>query len=356
MKGLVRRPVVGYRDTVQRLTRSGGFAMRARYLVAMISALTVAVVVPSAAGQSGKWTAPRTPDGKPDLQGTYTFATITPLQRPATVNGKDILTPEEAAAFEAAENLRLNRDTYDPEKGQPSAGYPPRSQGGVLSYNDFWYERGDKLTGDLRSSLIVDPPDGRIPFTAAARAKTAERAARTNNSIFDDPEDLSLVDRCILGFNSGPPMVSGTYNNNLQIVQTPGYVVIYNEMVHNARIIPTDGRAHGPVARWTGDSRGRWEGDTLVVETVNFKRETSLAGSTAKTKVVERFTRVDPKTIKYEFTISDPDAYTRPWTAVMPLRAIDELLFEYACHEGNYGMEGVLRGARFRDKQAAQKP
>ena len=320
----------------------------------LISALIVAVVVPSAAGQSGKYTPPRTPDGKPDLQGTYTFATITPLQRPEALAGKDILTPEEAAAFETSENIRLNRDLYDPEKGQPSAGYPPRSQGGVLSYNDFWYERGDKLTKDRRSSLIIDPPDGRIPFTAASRARAAERAARNNAGIFDDPEGLSLVDRCILGFNAGPPMISGTYNNNLQIVQTPGYVVILNEMVHNARIIPTDGRAHGPVPRWTGDSIGHWEGDTLVIETLNFRRETSLQGSTAQTKVVERLTRVDRDTIEYKFTVSDPTAYTRPWTAVMPLRAMSDLLFEYACHEANYGMEGILRGARFRDKQAAK--
>ena len=152
----------------------------------------------------------------------------------------------------------------------------------MLSYNDFWYERGDKLTEDRRTSLIIDPPDGRIPFTAEARARAAERAARNNAGIFDDPEDLSLVDRCILGFNAGPPMVSGTYNNNLQIVQTPGYVVIFNEMVHNARIIPTDGRPHGTLPQWTGDSRGHWEGDTLVVETINFKRETSLHGSTAQ--------------------------------------------------------------------------
>jgi hypothetical protein len=243
---------------------------------------------------------------------------------------------------------------YDPEKGQPSAGYPPRSQGGVLSYNDFWYERGDKLTRDRRSSLIIDPPDGRIPFTAESRARAAERAARNNAGIFDDPEALSLVDRCILGFNAGPPMISGTYNNNLQIVQTPDYVVIFNEMVHNARIIPTDGRPHGSVPRWTGDSIGRWEGDTLVIETLNFKRETSLQGSTAQTKVVERLTRVDPGTIEYKFTVSDSTAYTRPWTAVMPLRAMTDLLFEYACHEANYGMEGILRGARFRDKQAVK--
>jgi hypothetical protein len=323
--------------------------MRVHAFVAAVGILAVITVVPSAAGQSGKWTPPRTADGKPDLQGTFTFATITPLQRPAEFAGKAVLTPEEAARFEKNENDRLNRDLYTPEKGQPSAGYPPQSQGGVLSYNDFWYERGDKLTHDLRTSLIVDPPDGRIPFTAEARQRSAQRAAR--GEMFDNPEDLSLVDRCILGFNAGPPMVSGTYNNNLQIVQSPGYVLIFNEMVHNARIIPTDGRPHGTAPMWTGDSRGHWEGDTLVIETLNFKRETSLQGSTAQTKVVERLTRIDAKTIDYRFTVEDPTSYARPWTASMPLRAIDENLYEYACHEGNFGMLDVLRGARFRDKE-----
>jgi hypothetical protein len=329
--------------------------MRVRSFVAVLSTLAVAMVVPAAAGQSGKYTAPRTPDGKPDLQGTYTFATITPLQRPPTLNGKDVLTPEEAAAFEASENLRLNRDTYDPEKGAPSAGYAPRSQGGVLSYNDFWYERGSKLTEDRRTSLIVDPPDGRIPFTEEARKRMAERGAKSNTGKVDDYEEMSVQDRCLLGFNAGPPMISGTYNNNMQIVQTPGYVVIFTEMVHEARIIPTDGRPHGSAPRWIGDSRGHWEGDTLVVETLNFKRETSLQGSTANTKLIERFTRTGPKTIRYEFTVTDPTAYTRPWTAVEPLRAMDERLFEYACHEGNYGMAGVLRGARVKEKEAAAK-
>lgn len=328
--------------------------MRAPSFVVLVSALAIAIVAPTA-GQSLKSRLPRTPDGRPDLQGTFTFATITPLQRPAALDGKDVLTAEEAAAFADSENKRLNRDLYDPEQGQPSAGYPGRAQGGVLSYNDFWYERGDQLTPDRRTSLIVEPADGRIPFSPATRTRMAQRAAKTNAGIFDDPEDLSLVDQCIIGFNSGPPMISGTYNNNLQIVQTPGYVVIVNEMVHNARIIPTDGRPHGTLPQWSGDSRGRWDGDTLVVETINFRRETSLQGSTAGTKVVERFTRVDPKTINYEFTITDPVAYTQPWTASMPLRAMDERLFEYACHEANYGMEGVLRGARFREKEAGPK-
>ena len=324
-------------------------------VVATLSVLAVTMLVPAPApGQSRKWTPPRTPDGKPDIQGTFTFATITPLQRPEALAGKDVLTAAEAAAFEASENKRQNRDLFDPEKGAPSLGYAPRSQGGVLSYNEFWYERGSQMTEDRRTSLIVDPPDGRIPFTAATRARNAQRAAN-NGTFADSYEDRSLADRCILGFNSGPPMISGAYNNNVQIVQTPGYVVIVNEMVHNSRIIPTDGRPHGTIPRWTGDSRGRWDGDTLVVETVNFKRETSLSGSSAATHLVERFTRVDPKTVRYEFTVTDPTTYTRPWTAVLPLRAIDEILYEYACHEGNYALRGILAGARAQEKAEAAK-
>jgi hypothetical protein len=323
--------------------------MHVRSLVATAAVLAATLLVAApATAQTRKWTPPRTPDGKPDLQGTYTFRTITPLQRPGALAGKDKLTPEEAAAFEASENLRLNRDTYDPEKGQPSAGYPPRSQGGVLSYNDFWYERGNQLTEDKRTSLIVDPPDGRIPFGPR------KGGGRTGGP-YDNPESLSLADRCLLGFNAGPPMVSSTYNNNVQIVQTRDYVVIHTEMVHEARIVPLDGRPHGTLPRWTGDSRGRWEGDTLVVETINFKGPTSLTGSSAQTRLVERFTRVDPDTITYEFTVADPTTLTRPWTAVMPLQKIDELIFEYACHEGNYGMQGILTGARFQEKEAAAK-
>ena len=329
--------------------------MRVSCLVAMVSALTVSMVVAPAAGQSGKSTFPRMPDGKPDIQGTFTFSTITPLQRPEALAGKDVLTAEEKAAFEASENKRLNRDLFDPEKGAPSAGYAPRSQGGVLSYNEFWYERGSQMTDDRRTSLIVDPPDGRIPLTAAARARMAARTATSNSGAVDSYEELSLTDRCILGFNSGPPMISSTYNNNLQIVQTPDHVLIFNEMIHSARIIPTDGRPHGTLPQWTGDSRGRWEGDTLVVDTINFRRETSLPGSTAGTHVVERFTRVDPQTIRYEFTVTDPAAYTRPWTVVMPLRAVDELLYEYACHEGNYGLRGILSGVRAKERKEAAK-
>jgi len=288
---------------------------------------------------------------EPNLAGNYSFATVTPLQRPDALAGKATLSDEEASTFEAEENKRLNRDLFDPEKGQPSAGYPSRANGGVLSYNEFWYERGNKLTGDKRTSLIVDPPDGKIPMNEATRRRVAENRLRSDAGVGDSYADRTLSDRCLQGFNSGPPMTPGAYNNNLQIVQSPGYVVIINEMVHNARIIPTDGRPHTKLRQWSGDSRGRWEGETLVVDTINFRRETSLQGSTANTQLVERFTRMNAETIKYEFTVTDPTAYTRPWTAVLPLSRIREPIFEYGCHEGNYALPNILAGARKQEKE-----
>ena len=298
------------------------------------------------------WTPAVTPEGVPDIQGTFTFRTITPMQRPEQLAGKVTLSAEEAAAFEAAENRRLNRDLFDPIKGAPSAGYAPRSEGGVLSYNEFWYERGVELTRDKRTALIVDPPDGRIPYTDAARAKNRIMRANLSAGFADSYTDRSLADRCILGFNSGPPMTPSAYNNNVMILQSPGLVVLYNEMVHNVRIIPTDGRPHGALRQWTGDSRGRWEGNVLVIETTNFLRETAFRGSTADTRLVERLWRVDPDTVLYEFTVEDPHSFTRPWTALFPLRRTDGPLFEYACHEGNYGLEGILAGARNKNTQA----
>ena len=327
--------------------------MRDRHFVMAFTLLAVALLAAQpSAGQTKAWTAPRTPDGKPDIQGIFTFATITPLQRPDALAGKDTLNDDEAAAFEASEKTRQNRDLFDPIKGAPNAGYAPRAQGGVLSYNEFWYERGSQMTKDKRTSLIVDPPDGRIPMTEAARKIGAERGRKSNSGFADSYTDRSLGDRCIMGFNSGPPMVSSAYNNNLQIFQAPGYVVILNEMIHNARIIPTDGRPHGTIRQFAGDSRGRWEGDTLVVETTNFLRETSLQGSTADMRLVERFTRVDRDTVKYEFTVSDPNSFTRPWSVVMPLSKTTGLLYEYACHEGNYGLYNIMAGARAKEKEA----
>ena len=329
--------------------------MSARFLFAVMAVVLLAPLAAFGQAAADHWTPPRTPDGVPDIQGLFTFRTITPLQRPKELAGKDTLTAEEAADYEAYRNRRLNRDLFDPITGAPWAGYAPKAEGGVLSYNEFWYERGVELTKDKRTSLVVDPPDGRIPFTEVARERRVARRAKLNTGFADSYTDRSLSDRCIMGFNSGPPMVSGAYNNNVLILQVPGYVVILNEMVHNTRIIPTDGRPHGNLRQWAGDSRGRWEGDTLVVETINFLRETSLTGSSADTHLVERFRRVDADTLMYEFTVEDPNSYTRPWTAMMPMRRTDGPLFEYACHEGNYGLYNILAGARAKEKEAEEE-
>ena len=316
----------------------------------LAAAVTLVSLHPAAQGKAS--TPPRTPDGKPNLAGTYSFSTITPLQRPDALAGKDTLSDEEAAAFEAEENKRLNRDLFDPEKGQPSAGYPSRANGGVLSYNEFWYERGSKITGDKRTSLIVNPPDGKIPFTDAARQRVAAMRQISDSGRGDSYTDRPIGDRCLQGFNSGPPMTPGTYNNNVQIMQSPGFVVVVNEVIHNARVIPTDGRPHTTIRQWSGDSRGRWEGDTLVVDTINFRRETNLPGSTANTRLVERFTRLDGETIRYEFTVTDPGSYTQPWSAMLPLTKIREQVFEYGCHEGNYALPNILKGAQKQEREA----
>ncbi len=295
----------------------------------------------------------RTAYGDPDIQGLFTFRTLTPLQRPvidagasASLTGRETLTEEDAAAYEAARRAELNRDAQNLEVHAPGVRYQSRAEGGVGGYNEFWYERGIELTRDRRTSLIVDPPDGRVPYRAAYQAAARIRGANISNGFADSYTDRSLSDRCLLGFNAGPPMVSSAYNNNVQILQTPDHVVIVNEMVHNARIVPLDGRPHGVLRQYSGDSRGRWEGDTLVVETKNFLRETSLGGSSQDTYLVERFRRINSDTVMYEFTVEDPNGFTRPWSAMMPLRRTDDLLYEYACHEGNIGLAGILAGAR----------
>ena len=319
-------------------------------LLAML-AIAAVFASPAAAQTSGASSTARTPDGQPDISGIFTFRTLTPFQRPAALADRDRLDAEEAAQFEASERIRLNRDLFDPEKGAPTAGYQPRADGGVLSYNEFWYERGIELTSDKRTSLIIDPPDGRLPpLTSEAAAARRERREYLEAHRYDSYEDRSLFDRCIMGFNSGPPMTSGAYNNNVQILQTPDYVTILNEMVHNARIIPLDGRPHGSLPQYAGDSRGRWEGDTLVVETTNFLGGQSR-GTGPNMHLVERFTRIDPDTVAYEFTVTDETVYTAPYTALMPLRRTDGVLFEYACHEGNYGLTGILAGARRLESQ-----
>ena len=321
-----------------------------------VIAVGLLVIVPGIAwAQSATAPAagPRTPWGTPDLQGIWDFRTITPLERPSDLAGKQVLTNEEAAKFEEQENRRLNRDLVDPKKG--GAIYPPESEGGVVPYNEFWYDRGTTLVADKRTSLIVDPSDGRIPpLTAEAEKRAAARREYRRDHPADSWEDRSLAERCILGFNAGPPIVPGAYNNNVQLFQTPHYVVILHEMIHHARIVPLDGRPHGTIRQWVGDSRGHWEDETLVVETTNFRKKSSFRGSSANLHVVERFTRVSPDTIGYEFTVEDSETWTRPWTAAVPMTKTEGPMFEYACHEGNYAMEGILSGARAEERAAAE--
>jgi hypothetical protein len=298
-------------------------------------------------------TLPRTPDGQPDLQGVWDFRTVTPLERPGTFAGKAVLTDEEAAVFEKETAARTNADRRD-DATQGLVNGAPGSADVARAYNQFWYDRGTRVVSTKRTSLVVDPPDGKIPpLTPEAEKRRIERAAARERPAAG-PEDRSVAERCILGFNSGPPVVPGGYNQNLQLLQTRDYVVIVNEMVHNARIIPLDGRQHANIRQWVGDSRGRWEGKTLVVDTINFYDQTALGNSGPNMHLIERFTRVDDATLLYEFTVSDPTTWTRPWTAQVPMTKSEDSMFEYACHEGNYGMFGILNAARALEKGGAE--
>jgi hypothetical protein len=293
------------------------------------------------------WTPPRTPDGQPDLQGIWINATITPFERPASLGDKAFLTEAEAEAIERQATSRREEDA------------PPRP-GDVGSYNQFWFDSGDRIVSTRRTSLVIDPPDGRVPLRPEAEA------ARRNNLTHegDSYEFMSVWDRCITRGVPGGMFPAG-YNNAYQIMQVPGYVVIHYEMIHEARIVPLDGRPHVPatVRLWNGDPRGRWEGDTLVVETTNYNSKGWIATQAAAGRikgvpqtealhVVERFRRVDENTIDYQATIEDPKMFTRQWTVAVPLhRDPAYQLFEYACHEGNRSVENILRDARALEKR-----
>ena len=310
-----------------------------------------------AAGQSAGETL-RTPDGHPDISGVWDFRTVTPLERPEEFADQEFLSEEEVAAY-AAERVRASNADRDREsrklettdRGQVNGTRESRDL--ALAYNDFWWDRGDSVVDTRRTSLVVDPPNGRVPaLTEAAEARAAERL-HINQRPSWGPEDRPLGERCITGFNSGPPMLPAAYNMNVQIFQTADHVVLLNEMVHNARIVPLDGSDHGSVRMWTGVSRGHWEGDTLVVETKNFLRETSFRNSSRNLHLVERIRRVNEDVLHYSFTVTDPTTWTQPWSVELPMRRSDLPLFEYACHEGNYGMDGTLTGARAIEKAAA---
>ena len=308
--------------------------------------LVLALVAFAPAATAGQDALPRTPDGQPDLQGVWNFSTATPMERPEELAGKTTLTPEEAAEWEQqlAETRAANESEREDAPLGAQLGYSVR----------VWFEHGHTLT-EQRTSLVVDPPDGRIPAVRPEVAARAELRQLLRNRHAHGPEDRGTSERCLLGFNSGPPMTPSAYNNNVQIFQSADHVVVLNEMVHNARIIPLDGRAHLPaqLRQWTGDSRASWDGDTLVVETRNFLGETSLRGSSANLRLIERFTRAAADTLLYEFTVLDPTSWTQPWTALVEMSRTDEPLYEYACHEGNYSMASSLSGARAMEAREA---
>jgi len=333
-----------------------------RLLVLTASALAAAVATADI---------PRTPEGRPDLSGTYDVATLTPLERPETYGDNLYLAPEQAkaleaqaAAFRAATSTRSDPNREAPPEGGDGS---PGAAGNVGGYNSFWIDNGEDtfaIEGQYRTSIIHDPPNGRLPqLTPRGMANRAIlfRAFRENTGEawwlkeqmevgpYDDPEMRPLGERCLLGFGStsGPPMLPVLYNNVKRIVQTPDHVMILNEMVHDARIIRIGGE-HAPpdVRKWMGDSVGRWEGDTLVVETTNFRDQTGLSGGTEHLRVEERFSRLDADTLLYGFTVEDPTVWDAPWSGEYPWPATDSSVYEYACHEANYALGNIMRGAR----------
>ena len=299
---------------------------------------------------SKTWTQPRTADGQPDIQGIWTNSTLTPLERPRALAGKEFFTEQEAAEYEKKELEDLSTDRRD---GPPEVDVN-------RSYNELWRERGKVL---LRTSLIVDPPDGRIPaLTPEAQKREAARAEdrrKRGPDPADSWEDRNLAERCI---TRGAPKLPGGYNNNFQIWQSPGYVAILQEMIHETRIIPLDGRPHvdKSIRLWMGDSRGHWEGNTLVVDTTNYNDKiisnsfNCCRAAGENLHVVERFTRTDAGHMDYRYTVDDPTTYTRAWTASVPMTKTEGPLFEYACHEGNYSIVDILAGARAQEKKAAE--
>jgi hypothetical protein len=335
------------------------------------------------------WTPPRLADGHPDLQGVFDVATITPLERPPQLGDRLVLTDKEAVALERYEQDRnaKNAAPIAGDRDAPPVGgerTAPKSflefleqagGGPVGGYNNFWLAGGTKIitvNGEKRSSIVFDPPNGRVPamkpeaqkrnaafLAAAVSPGAAESGDAGPPGAFDGPEVRPLAERCLLGFlsTSGPPTLPNYFYNNLkQIVQTRDTVMILNEMVHDVRVIRMNAQ-HVPasVRRWMGDSIGRWDGDTLVVDTTNFTGKTQFQGSSDQLHVVERFTRVDPKTILYRFTIEDPTTWDRAWSGEYPWAATSENLYEYACHEGNYALGDILRGARAKEAEDAAK-
>jgi hypothetical protein len=315
-------------------------------------AITIGLVALSGAtvcGQNRNDAVPRTLWGAPDLHGVWTGSSLTPLERPREFEGRQFLTAEETAAIEARA-----------ADGQVDASPQPGDPG---TYNLFWYDRGTKVIPGGRTSLIVDPSDGQLPFTDAGRERNLVSSAHYGVGARDSYVDLDTGERCL---TDGLPLRYAGYNANYQIFQTPGHVAILGEMFRDLRIIPLDGRPHTAIPQWLGDGRGHWDGDTLVVETRSFADKAHFwwvnawRAARPNLRLVERFTRVDDETLEYEFSMEDPAMFTRPWTAVIPLTTnqasrgvLTGPLYEYACHEGNHGLRNTLAGARFEERTAA---
>ena len=345
----------------------------ASFLVLGLAGVSVAVA-PSSAGavelkpDQQQWVMPRTSDGHPDLQGNWSNATITPLGRP---RGRGpVLTPDQVAEIEGRreEFIEVLSATSDPNREAPAVGGVrtgdfafDAASGGTGGYNYVYIDGGDRVAiynGESRSSLVTNPADGRIPsLTPEARQRRSERSEFNRQfGAYDNPENRPLSDRCLMSFgsNAGPPMLPNYfYNNNYTIVQTADHIMIMTEMVHDVRIIRMGERMPLPeqVRPWMGDSWGHWEGDTLVIETTNLHPLQRFNGNPSDNlKVIERLTRVDQSTINYEFTVIDPETYTAEWGGEVPMKALEGLIYEYACHEGNYALGGILSGARYQER------
>tara|TARA_B100001123_G_scaffold136740_1_gene158754 strand:- start:3655 stop:4593 length:939 start_codon:yes stop_codon:yes gene_type:complete len=305
---------------------------RTKFIVFLLIIAVSGAIATSAAAQS-----PRLTSGEPDLQGVWDFRTMTPLQRPSEFADRATLTAEEAAAYETRTNS--DRDTYDVNRN-PSV------------HAKFWLDNGRSLQPDLRTSLIIEPTNGRIPALTTSGQQRAEARAALRRISPRSHLDRSITERCMVGFNAGPPMNPGAYNNNVLILQVPGYVILHNEMVHEVRVVPMDGRQHVPntIRQIRGDSRGHWDSDTLVIETTNFRADTSFAGSGEHMRLTERFSRTSEHQLLYEYTITDPDSFVQPWTVAVEMQKTDQPMFEFACHEGNYGLENILNNARAADE------
>jgi hypothetical protein len=326
--------------------------MKHRAITSLSAAATLVAVVSLGSPALAQTPAPRTAWGQPDLHGVWDFRTITPMQRPEELADKEFLTEEEAANLDQEAVARDARLWEQPAR-RTEAG------GNVGAYNNFWMDRGTNTIGTRRTSLITDPPNGRYPPMTADGQR---RADARRDDLRDNPAtwttSFSSGVRCVLGFNAGPPMNPSAYNNNMQLFQAEDYVVLMTEMVNTARVVPLDGRPHvdSAIRQWSGDSRGHWDGDTLVIETKNFDAKRQWRNTTNNAHLIERITRVDAETLLYVFTVTDPDTWTSAWTAEVPMRKNPEPMYEYACHEGNYAMPVMLGGRRVEEMASAGQP